>query len=167
MPLYVKIIIGLALGIIWSFVSSMLGWNQFTIDWIDPFGAIFIRLLKFIAVPLVLFSIITGVAGMNDVGRLGKLGGKTSIWDFGVSLKPGLLHTNLVEETLLLDGSGSVISEPLTGNSFFVEPSIFTRVGGEHLKLSIKLGGLYIRNSEGQHLPYFPINLGVGLNFRL
>ena len=79
MPLYVKIIIGLALGIVWSFLSSMLGWNQFTIDWIDPFGAIFIRLLKFIAVPLVLFSIITGVTGMNDVGRLGKLGGKTLI----------------------------------------------------------------------------------------
>ena len=77
MPLYVKIIIGLALGIVWSFLSSMLGWNQFTIDWIDPFGTIFIRLLKFIAVPLVLFSIITGVAGMNDIGRLGKLGGKT------------------------------------------------------------------------------------------
>ncbi|HAW52570.1 MAG TPA: dicarboxylate/amino acid:cation symporter [Flavobacteriales bacterium] len=68
---------GLALGIGWSFLSSMLGWNQFTIDWIDPFGTIFIRLLKFIAVPLVLFSIITGVAGMNDIGRLGKLGGKT------------------------------------------------------------------------------------------
>ncbi len=77
MPLYVKIIIGLTLGIIWSFLSSFLGWNQFTIDWIDPFGAIFIRLLKFIAVPLVLFSIVTGVAGMNDIGRLGKLGGKT------------------------------------------------------------------------------------------
>jgi Na+/H+-dicarboxylate symporter len=77
MPLYVKIIIGLALGIIWSFISSYLGWNQFTIDWIDPFGTIFIRLLKFIAVPLVLFSIIGGVAGLNDISRIGKMGGKT------------------------------------------------------------------------------------------
>ena len=77
MPLYVKIIIGLFLGIAWSFLSSWLGWNAFTINWIDPFGTIFIRLLKFIAVPLVLFSIITGVAGMNDVKKLGKLGGKT------------------------------------------------------------------------------------------
>ncbi|MEQ8522535.1 MAG: dicarboxylate/amino acid:cation symporter [Vicingaceae bacterium] len=77
MPLYLKIIIGLVLGIFWSFLSSWLGWNSFTIDWINPFGEIFIRLLKFIAVPLVLFSIITGVAGMNDIGKLGKLGGKT------------------------------------------------------------------------------------------
>lgn len=79
MPLYVKIIIGLVLGIIWSFISSFMGWNEFTIDWIDPFGAIFIRLLKFIAVPLVLFSIITGVAGLNDITRLGKMGGKTLV----------------------------------------------------------------------------------------
>jgi len=97
----------------------------------------------------------------------GKLGGKASIWDIGISIKPGLLHTNLVEETLLTDGSGSLFSVPLTGNSFFIEPSFFTRVGGEHLKLSIKLGGLYIRNLEGHNLPYFPINLGAGLNFRL
>ncbi|MGB0402712.1 MAG: dicarboxylate/amino acid:cation symporter [Salibacteraceae bacterium] len=77
LPLYVKIIIGLFLGIIWSFASSYFGFNQFTIDWIDPFGQIFIRLLKFIAVPLVLFSIVTGISGLNDISRLGKMGAKT------------------------------------------------------------------------------------------
>lgn len=77
LPLYVKIIIGLVLGIIWSFVSSYLGFNHFTINWIDPFGKIFIRLLKFIAVPLVLFSIISGISGLNDISRLGKMGAKT------------------------------------------------------------------------------------------
>lgn len=77
MPLYIKIIIGLILGIIWSFLSSALGWNSFTINWIDPFGTIFIKLLKFIAIPLILFSIISGITGMNDISRLGKLGAKT------------------------------------------------------------------------------------------
>ena len=77
LPLHIKILIGLILGIIWAFVSSALGWNQFTIDWIDPFGVIFIRLLKFIAVPLVMFSIISGVSGLSDISRLGKLGAKT------------------------------------------------------------------------------------------
>jgi Na+/H+-dicarboxylate symporter len=76
-PLHWKIIIGLVIGVIWAFVSSYLGWNQFTIDWIDPFGTIFIRILKFIAVPLVLFSIISGISGLTDVSRLGKLGVKT------------------------------------------------------------------------------------------
>lgn len=77
LPLHVKIIIGLILGIIYSFVSSYLGWNTFTINWIDPFGVIFIRLLKFIAIPLVLFSIITGVSGLPDPSRLGRMGAKT------------------------------------------------------------------------------------------
>lgn len=77
MPLHVKIIIGLILGIIYSFISSALGWNEFTINFIDPFGRIFIRILKFIAVPLVLFSIISGVASLKDVSTLGRMGAKT------------------------------------------------------------------------------------------
>lgn len=79
LPLHVKIIIGLVLGIIWAFISSALGLNQFTIDWIDPFGQIFIRLLKFIAVPLVLFSIIDGVSGLTDTSSLGRMGFKTLV----------------------------------------------------------------------------------------
>lgn len=77
LPLHVKIMIGLATGIIWAFASSYLGWNEFTINWIDPFGTIFIRLLKFIAVPLVLFSIIGGVSSLTDISKLGKMGAKT------------------------------------------------------------------------------------------
>nr|WP_211356782.1 dicarboxylate/amino acid:cation symporter [Phaeodactylibacter luteus] len=79
LPLHWKIIIGLVAGIIYSLVSSALGWNEFTKDWIDPFGVIFIRLLKFIAVPLVLFSIIGGVAGLPDPSKLGRMGAKTLV----------------------------------------------------------------------------------------
>jgi Na+/H+-dicarboxylate symporter len=77
LPLHWKIIIGLVIGIIWAFAASAMGWNQFTRDWIDPFGVIFIRILKFIAVPLVLFSIISGISGLEDISKLGKLGAKT------------------------------------------------------------------------------------------
>ena len=79
LPLHVKIIIGLILGIIYSLVSSYLGCNKFTIDWIDPFGVIFIRLLKFIAVPLVLFSIIAGISGLTDLSKLPRMGAKTLV----------------------------------------------------------------------------------------
>lgn len=76
-PLHIKILLGLLAGIIYAFISSYLGWNSFTINWIDPFGTIFIRLLKFIAVPLVLFSIIGGISNLKDITKLGRLGGKT------------------------------------------------------------------------------------------
>lgn len=77
LPLHVKIMLGLVAGVIWAFTSSALGWNQFTIDWIDPFGKIFIRMLKYIAVPLVLFSIISGISSLKDMSKLGRMGGKT------------------------------------------------------------------------------------------
>lgn len=79
LALHWKIIIGLFLGIIYSFLSSYMGWNEFTKDWINPFGDIFIRLLKFIAVPLVLFSIISGISSLTDVSKLGRMGAKTLI----------------------------------------------------------------------------------------
>ena len=77
LPLHWRIIIGLILGIIYSFISVYFGWNKFTLDWINPFGDIFIRLLKFIAVPLVLFSIIGGVSALPDPAKLGIMGAKT------------------------------------------------------------------------------------------
>ena len=76
-PLHVKIIIAMVLGVFWALISGSLGWNKFTIDWIDPFGIIFINCLKFIAIPLVLFSIVGGVAGLGDIRQLGRIGIKT------------------------------------------------------------------------------------------
>jgi Na+/H+-dicarboxylate symporter len=77
LPLHTRILIGMFAGVGYAILSSFLGWSRFNLDWIDPFGTIFINLLKMIAVPLVLFSIITGVAGMGEVTRLGRLGIKT------------------------------------------------------------------------------------------
>lgn len=77
--LHWQIIIGLILGIIWAFISSNIGLNKFTIDFINPFGTIFINLLKLIAVPLVLFSIIKGIADLSDATKLGRMGLRTLI----------------------------------------------------------------------------------------
>lgn len=77
LALHWKIIIGMVLGIIWAYLSIAFGWNDFTKDWISPFGDMFIRGLKFIAIPLVLFSIIVGVSSLKDISKLGRVGAKT------------------------------------------------------------------------------------------
>src|SRR5690606_39631291 len=77
LALHWKIIIGLLLGIVWAYVSATFGWSVFTKNWIAPWGEIFINLLKLIAIPLVLFSIIVGISGLSDIKKLGRVGAKT------------------------------------------------------------------------------------------
>ena len=100
MQLHWQIIIGLLLGLIFGVVSALMGWGQFTTDWIAPFGTIFIRLLKFIAVPLVLTSLITGVASLSDLKKLSRIGGKTiSIYIIttAISVTIGLVIVNILQ----------------------------------------------------------------------
>ena len=76
LALHWQVLIGLALrGVRLGKHSVWL--NDFTLDYIQPIGDIFINILKLIAVPLVLFSIIGGVASLGDVKKLGRLGAKT------------------------------------------------------------------------------------------
>lgn len=75
--LHWQIIIGLVLGLLFGVLSAVMGWNAYTSDWIAPFGTIFINLLKLIAVPLILASLITGVASLSDLKKLSRIGGKT------------------------------------------------------------------------------------------
>src|SRR5699024_5837980 len=75
--LHWQIIIGLLLGLIWGRMASIAGFTDFTTDYISPLGTIFINLLKLIAVPLVLASLIVGVTSLNDMAKLSRMGGKT------------------------------------------------------------------------------------------
>ena len=77
LALHWQVIIGLLLGVAYAWLSVTLGWNDFTLAYIQPFGDIFINILKLIAVPLVLFSIISGVSSLGNINKLGRMGAKT------------------------------------------------------------------------------------------
>ena len=111
LALHWKIIIGLVLGVIFAFISSAFGWSEFVVDWIDPWGKIFINLLKLIAVPLVLFSIIKGISGLHDTTKLGRMGAKTLFFYLittVTSVTIGLLVVNLAAPGTLVDDSQRV-----------------------------------------------------------
>ncbi len=78
--LHWQILIGLVLGLIWGLIASVSGFSTFTVDYVKPFGTIFVNLLKLIAVPLVLASLIVGVTNLNDVAKLSRMGGKTILF---------------------------------------------------------------------------------------
>ena len=80
LALHWKIIIGMVLGVLFGIFGSRISWgSSFISDWIKPFGTIFINLLKLIAMPLILASLIKGVSDLKDISKLSKIGGRTVI----------------------------------------------------------------------------------------
>lgn len=77
LPLWVKIFMGMGIGILWGLVSVWLGWEKFTINWVEPWGTIFLKLLKLIAVPLIFVSLVKGISSLTDITKLSRIGYKT------------------------------------------------------------------------------------------
>lgn len=78
LALHWKILIGMILGIIFGFImNSIDGGKDFVSDWIAPFGKIFINLLKLIAIPLILASLVKGIADLKDISKIKSMGFRT------------------------------------------------------------------------------------------
>ncbi len=75
--LHWQILLGLIAGLIWGIFASLSGLQGFTQDYVQPFGTIFIRMLQFVAIPLVIASLIVGITNLNDLTKLSRMGGKT------------------------------------------------------------------------------------------
>ncbi|PLX23099.1 MAG: dicarboxylate/amino acid:cation symporter [Salinivirgaceae bacterium] len=99
LALHWKILIGLALGIVFGFVASAAGWKEFTIDWVKPWGTIFIRMLKLIAVPLIFFSLVQGIGSLQNISKLSRMGLKTLalyVVSTVIAISVGLTIVNLI-----------------------------------------------------------------------
>jgi proton glutamate symport protein len=79
LPLWAKIFIGMGLGILWGLISVWAGWETFTTNWVKPWGTIFLKLLKLIAVPLIFVSLVKGISSLTDITKLSRIGYKTIV----------------------------------------------------------------------------------------
>jgi Na+/H+-dicarboxylate symporter len=89
--------LGVLFGLLLSFVPQG---SQFISDYIKPFGTIFINLLKLIAVPLILASLIKGVSDLKDISKLSQMGGRTIITYLITTLTAvtiGLILVNVIQ----------------------------------------------------------------------
>ncbi|TMM31139.1 dicarboxylate/amino acid:cation symporter [Polaribacter aestuariivivens] len=105
LALHWKILIGMVLGIIFGFImNSIDGGKGFVSDWIKPFGTIFINLLKLIAVPLILASLIKGISDLKDISKIKKMGLRTISIYVGTTLVAIIIGLGIVN--LVKPGTG-------------------------------------------------------------
>ncbi len=129
LALHWKILIGMALGALLGYIMTSQGLAQFVKDWIAPFGTIFIRLLKMIAIPLIIASLVKGISDLEDIAKFSKIGIRTMLIYIGttlvaISIGLVLVHiiqpgNNVTEETLteLLAENGSSASSKISNAS--------------------------------------------------
>ena len=80
LALHWKIVIGMLLGVLLGFLFLQFeSGPKFVKDWIEPIGTIFVRMLKLIAVPLIIASLIKGISDLKDISKFKSMGVKTMI----------------------------------------------------------------------------------------
>ena len=108
LALHWQILLGMVFGVLFAFILIQFTWGKdLIVDWVKPFGTIFINLLKLIAVPLILASLIKGISDLKDISKLSKMGGRTIglyILTTVIAVSIGLVIVNIIKP-------GSFISE--------------------------------------------------------
>lgn len=110
-PLHWLILFGMIAGVVFGVLAVWLGWQSFTSAWIQPWGTIFINLLKLIAIPLIIASLINGIAGLDDVSRLSRIGFKTIgiyLITTVIAISIGLLMVNITKPGKFLSEEKSI-----------------------------------------------------------
>lgn len=101
LELHWQIMIGMVLGLLFGFGMTYLEWGkEFVTNWVAPLGTIFIKLLKLIAVPLILASLIKGISDLKDISKFRNIGLRTIgiyIGTTTVAIVLGLVLVNVIE----------------------------------------------------------------------
>lgn len=95
--------IGMVLGVLAGALAPHVGFDP---QWFKPFGQLFINLVRMVVVPLVFATLVAGAASVGDVGRLGRVAGKTLIYYFAttaIAIFIGLVLANLFQPGMGLD----------------------------------------------------------------
>ncbi len=101
LALHWKILIGMLLGLVFGFIMLQIeGGAEFVNNWIKWFGTIFVKLLKLIAIPLILASLIKGISDLKDISKFANIGIRTIliyICTTIVAISIGLVLVNVLQ----------------------------------------------------------------------
>lgn len=105
LALHWQILLMMVLGVIFGAIGAYAGFKPFITDWIKPFGSIFINALKLIAIPLVIGSLIKGVADLKDISSLSAIGFRAIgmfLFTTVIAITIGLVIVNVVRPGFLI-----------------------------------------------------------------
>lgn len=117
LALHWQIMIGMILGVLFGWLMSGFDWGPDIVkDWVAPVGTIFINLLKLIAIPLILASLIKGIADLEDISKFRAIGGRTVVvyvLTTVVAITIGLVLVNIVQpgNYIQVDAISSIANE--------------------------------------------------------
>lgn len=101
LALHWQILIGMILGILFGLAMTFVeGGASFVADWIKPLGTIFVKLLKLIAVPLIIASLVKGISDLKDISKFKNIGLRTMLIYIGttvIAITVGLVLVNVVQ----------------------------------------------------------------------
>jgi Na+/H+-dicarboxylate symporter len=101
LELHWQILIGMLLGLVFGFIMLQISWGAaFVGDWINPLGTIFIKLLKLIAIPLILASLIKGISDLKDISKFRNIGLRTImtyVFTTVIAISIGLMLVNVMQ----------------------------------------------------------------------
>ncbi len=143
------VIAGVASGWIW-------GEGMLAIAWI---GELFLNALKMLIIPLIIAAVISGVAALGDIRKLGRLGGITVLYfvgTTGLAVAIGLLMVNLIQPGVGLEFEAKMVPESI---------ALKTDIGFSDILLSLVSPNLIAAAAETQLLPLilFSILLSAAL----
>lgn len=152
MNLITKILVAFVIAIIVGIIAGP------GAEVVKPLGDLFLRLIKFIIVPLVLASLVTGVASTGDIKKLGRMGGKTIVYYLATTALAVIL--GLLIATVLSPGSGLELKPEAAKTEAAEAPGIIDTL------LAIVPTNPIAALVQGDMLPiiFFAIFLGIGIS---
>jgi Na+/H+-dicarboxylate symporter len=135
----IGVLLGLVSGWIWGPAMESVAWM----------GTLFLNALKMLIVPLILAAVISGIASMGDIRKLGRLGGITVGYYFcttGIAVLIGLIMVNLIQpgEGLNIQMGTQEVSEHISSKG---------EVGASDILMSMVSPNLIASSADNQLLP--------------
>ncbi|MCD6373276.1 MAG: dicarboxylate/amino acid:cation symporter [Thermococcus sp.] len=158
-------LLGVAFGLtIWYYdMANGSNLGETVATYISPFGAVLVRMLKMVVIPIVFFSLIVGSSGLSPK-KLGRVGGKVILWYMFTSLIAAMIGVSIA--MLIHPGEGVAIDVEKLGSSMGEGgPSITPPAGLTDLVLRI-FTNPFEALANGEFLPIIVFSLLFGLAAR-